>query len=169
MACEINTCESLIVTELVFENALEDLSEEEVVSLLSCLIFKQRNCSPPVLTERLTKAKDRLETIAASVANVQLKCGVDILPAEFVRENINIGMMQVVYEWARGTSFAKICEVTDVLEGTIVRCITRLDQTCLDVRNAARVVGDPKLYQKMVACSERIKRDIVFAASLYVT
>jgi antiviral helicase SKI2 len=76
--------------------------------------------------------------------------------------------MQVVYEWARGTNFSTICESTDVEEGTIVRCITRLDETCRDVRNAARVIGDPKLYQDMVAASELIKRDIVFAASLYI-
>lgn len=38
----------------------------------------------------------------------------------------------------------------------------------LQVRNAARVIGDPLLYRKMEAASTAIKRDIVFAASLYV-
>ena len=51
--------------------------------------------------------------------------------------------------------------------GIIVRCIQRLDETCKDVRNAARVIGDPVLYQKMQEASTLIKRDIVFAASLY--
>lgn len=51
--------------------------------------------------------------------------------------------------------------------GIIVRCIQRLDETCRDVRKATRVIGDPVLYQKMQACSTKIKRDIVFAASLY--
>jgi len=49
----------------------------------------------------------------------------------------------------------------------IVRTIQRLNETCRDVRNAARVIGDPNLYAKMEKCSELIKRDIVFAASLY--
>lgn len=40
-------------------------------------------------------------------------------------------------------------ELTDRLEGSIVRCIVRLDETCRDVRNSARVIGDPVLYQKM--------------------
>ena len=38
----------------------------------------------------------------------------------------------------------------------------------LQVRNAARVVGDSILYRKMEAASAAIKRDIVFASSLYV-
>ena len=69
---------------------------------------------------------------------------------------------------ARGIPFADITELTDVQEGNIVRCIVRLDETCRDVRNAARVIGDPVLYQKMDEASVLIKRDIVFAASLYL-
>lgn len=58
-------------------------------------------------------------------------------------------------------------EMTDAQEGLIVRCIQRLDEVCKDVRNAARIVGDPSLREKMEQTSTAIKRDIVFAASLY--
>jgi antiviral helicase SKI2 len=51
--------------------------------------------------------------------------------------------------------------------GIIVRCIQRLDETCRDVRNAARIIGDPTLYKKMEDASVSLRRDIVFAASLY--
>ena len=57
--------------------------------------------------------------------------------------------------------------LTDVQEGMIVRCIQRLDETLRDVRDAARIIGDPILEQKMGEASTAIKRDIVFAASLY--
>lgn len=100
---------------------------------------------------------------------------------------LKTGLMEVVYEWARGMvshalflclthktltrffmqPFDKITDLTDVAEGTIVRCITRLDETCREVRDAARVIGDAKLFQKMEAAQELIRRDIVFAASLY--
>ena len=56
---------------------------------------------------------------------------------------------------------------TGLFSGIIVRCIQRLDETCRDVRNAARIIGDPKLGEKMDDASAMIKRDIVFAASLY--
>ena len=54
-----------------------------------------------------------------------------------------------------------------IILGMIVRCIQRLNETCRDVCNAARVIGDPKLQKKMKEASMLIKRDIVFAASLY--
>ena len=75
----------------------------------------------------------------------------------------------MVYEWARGVSFKDITMMTMTQEGSIVRCITRLDELLKDVRNAARVIGNPSLYRKMEAASQCIKRDIVFAASLYVS
>lgn len=75
---------------------------------------------------------------------------------------------QVVYEWAKGTPFADICCLTDVPEGSIVRCIVRLDEVCREVKDAARLMGDSALFLKMQNASERIKRDIVFSASLYI-
>ena len=48
-----------------------------------------------------------------------------------------------------------------------MRCIVRLDETCREVLGAARTIGDASLYRKMEEASESIKRDIVFAASLY--
>lgn len=78
------------------------------------------------------------------------------------------GLAEVVYEWAKGMSFNRITDLTDVMEGTIVRTITRLDETCREVKNAAKLVGDPSLYMKMQQAQELIKRDVIFAASLYM-
>jgi len=103
--------------------------------------------------------------------------------------------VDVVYEWARGVPFVNITSLTLVQEGSIVRTITRLDEllrevrnprpcfmrtaqlddlcNCVfvfrgQVRNCARVVGNPGLYRKMEAASAAIKRDVVFAQSLYI-
>ena len=53
------------------------------------------------------------------------------------------------------------------LLGVIVKCIQRLDELCRDISKAARVVGDPCLGELMREISTLIRRDIVFAASLY--
>lgn len=64
--------------------------------------------------------------------------------------------------------FHQIAQLTDVQEGTIVRAITRLDETCREVRDAARIIGDAELYQKMESCQTKIRRDVIFAASLFL-
>lgn len=55
--------------------------------------------------------------------------------------------------------FEQITSLTDVAEGTIVRVITRLDETCREVRDASRVIGDAELFKKMEECQIKIKRD----------
>lgn len=77
-------------------------------------------------------------------------------------------MLNVIYEWARGLSFKEIMEMSVEAEGTIVRVISRLDEVCREVRNAAVIIGNSVLHQKMTQAQELIKRDIVFAASLYL-
>ena len=50
-------------------------------------------------------------------------------------------------------------EKTDSQPGTIVLVITRLDETCREVWDAARVIGDSELFQKMEDAQGLIKRD----------
>lgn len=57
-------------------------------------------------------------------------------------------LMEPIYEWGRGMYFKDIMQITDVAEGTIVRVITRLDEVCRQVMNAARIIGDASLYEK---------------------
>lgn len=77
-------------------------------------------------------------------------------------------LIETVYGWANGLPFVELMQRTDVLEGSIVRCIVRLDETCRELKGAARIMGDPILAAKMEEASRLIKRDICFAASLYI-
>ena len=76
-------------------------------------------------------------------------------PDEFVTATLRFGLTEVVHEWAKGTKFGDICQITDVQEGSIVRIIVRLDEMCRDVRNAARIMGDSALYEKMESASQQ--------------
>lgn len=40
-----------------------------------------------------------------------------------------------------------------------MRVITRLDETCREVRDAARVIGDADLFKKMEEAQSLIRRD----------
>ena len=170
VACEVNTTESLIATEMVFEGILNDLKPEEIVACLSAMIFQEKSESglDAELPESLLQCCEKMQLIATSLGQIQKDCGLKVDPNEYRDSSLKFGMVHVVYEWAIGVSFKNICELTDIQEGSIVRCITRLDELCREIRNCARVVGNPTLYRKMEAASVAIKRDIVFASSLYV-
>jgi antiviral helicase SKI2 len=168
VACEINSGDELVATELIFGGVLTDLSPEEAVSLLSALVFQEKSQAEPELPPRLLTARDESAALAYSAGVVQQEAGLSLVPEEYVKSTLNYGLMEVVYEWAQGTPFNEICRLTDVMEGSIVRTIVRLDETCREFRDAARVMGNTALFQQMEEASATIKRDIVFAASLYV-
>ncbi|KAH8690808.1 NUC185 domain-containing protein [Talaromyces proteolyticus] len=170
VACEIHSADELVLTELILENVLAEYEPEEIVALLSAFVFQEKTESEPTLTPRLEKGKEAIVRIADKVNDFQILHQV-ILSSEDSNDFTSkprFGLVEVVYEWAKGMSFNRITDLTDVMEGTIVRTITRLDETCREVKNAAKLVGDPTLYTKMEQAQEMIKRDVIFAASLYM-
>lgn len=172
VACEVNTCDELLLTEMVFEGVLTPLDPASAVALLSTLVFqgkRDEDPNPATWPTQLQEAHATTLDIAYALGSAQMHCGLDTVPTEYMRETMNWGLVHVVYAWASGMEFRSICSMTDVQEGSIVRTMTRLDEVCREVRSAARIIGDPVLYKKMEAASAAIKRDVIFAASLYVT
>ncbi|SLM40354.1 dead deah box rna helicase [Lasallia pustulata] len=170
VACEIHSADELVLTELILENVLADFEPEEIVALLSAFVFQEKTDVEPSLTPSLEKGKKTIIKISERVNAFQTEHQV-ILSSDDSNDFVSrprFGLVEVVYEWARGMSFNRITDLTDVLEGTIVRVITRLDETCREVKNAARIIGDPTLFAKMQTAQETIKRDITAVASLYM-
>lgn len=170
VACEVHSGDELVLTELILDNVLADFDPAEIAALLSSFVFQEKTLTEPTLTGNLERGRDTIIAISEKVNDVQTRLQV-IQSSEDSNDFVSrprFGLMEVVYEWARGMSFKNITALTDVLEGTIVRTITRLDETCREVKNAARIIGDPELYQKMQQAQEMIKRDITAVASLYM-
>ncbi|XP_067173330.1 superkiller complex protein 2 [Apteryx mantelli] len=165
VACEMSAHE-LLLTELVLGNVLTALRPEESAALLSCTVCPGRGPPPAPLPAPLQQGMEQIRAVAERVGTLQRDCGLPQSVEDFV-EQFNFGLVEVVYEWARGMPFADIARLAAVQEGVVVRCIQRLEETCRDVRKAARLIGEPTLCAKMEAASSMIKRDIVFAASLY--
>lgn len=164
VACEMKSANELILTELILDNTFIEYEPEEIAALLSVFHFKEKTLDDPSLPARLKEGFDRIVDVADRVSAVQTA---HQLSTEDDASSLKTGLMEVVYHWAKGTDFQTIMQMTDVGEGTIVRCITRLDETFREVRDASRVIGDMDLLQKMETCQQLIRRDIVFAASLY--
>ena len=148
---------------------LAEYEPEEIVALLSAFVFQEKTDVVPNITQRLEKGKETILAVAKRINNIQIDHQVMLSTEnDDFESRPRFGLMEVVYEWAKGMSFSQITDLTDVLEGTIVRVITRLDETCREVKSAARIIGDPSLFEKMQKCQELIKRDVCHCASLYL-
>ena len=118
--CELGTPSSeLIATELIFANIMSNLDAPMAAALLSALVFQDKtecNFLEDVPSE-LAEAYEKVLKLARLAGEAQRAEGLDVDPDEFVRENLNFGLLNVVYQWGCGLSFAEICADTDVMEG----------------------------------------------------
>jgi ATP-dependent RNA helicase DOB1 len=94
-ACEINTANELIVVELIFTGVFKSLNVEQCVSVLSAMIFDERNKDEDDPTKGiksyLLNPFHKLQEVARNVAQVQISCGMDVDEEEFM-EKLNPGM-----------------------------------------------------------------------------
>jgi antiviral helicase SKI2 len=99
VACEINSAHELILTELILDNVLADFAPEEAVALLSVFVFVEKTESQPQIPAKIAQGLDIVYAIADKVENTQLRQHVAF---EDFREKFKPGLVEVVYEWARG-------------------------------------------------------------------
>lgn len=173
VALEISMSE-LLITELIIENVFSQMNPCEIVSLLSAIVYQQKSnqndensFTTSFNNAALDQGRDRMIQIAQQLNNIQKECQLQIGSEDDYLEQLNFGLVTVVYEWSKGVSFVKIASLTETQEGIIVRTIQRLDELCNNLKNAAKIIGDTVLESKIEQCSVLIRRDIVFAGSLY--
>ena len=121
----------------------------------------------PMLVEESKHANQ----VIFALGEVQSECRVASSGSEYVRANVRYGFAKGVHDWASGRTFAEVCSVYDgnVAEGTIVRTIVRLCQLLRELKNVGRVIGDPDLQSRADEAITLCRRDVIFAASLYVS
>ncbi|XP_053446506.1 exosome RNA helicase MTR4 isoform X2 [Nycticebus coucang] len=167
VACEISSADELLLTEMMFNGLFNDLTAEQATALLSCFVFQENSSEMPKLTEQLAGPLRQMQECAKRIAKVSAEAKLEI-DEETYLSSFKPHLMDVVYTWATGATFAHICKMTDVFEGSIIRCMRRLEELLRQMCQAAKAIGNTELENKFAEGITKIKRDIVFAASLYL-
>lgn len=191
VACEISTGDELVLTELIFNGVFTTLTVTQAVSLLSCFVFEERAEEVPKMRPDMVEPLRILKETARRIGKVSLECKITLDEQEYV-DSFRTEMVDIVYSWCEGAKFSevwnvvnvsrgrsdddvppfflshKIIKMTDIFEGSIIRAMRRLEELIRQMVMAAKQIGNVELEAKFTEGSTLIKRDIVFAASLYL-
>ncbi|XP_022753463.1 DExH-box ATP-dependent RNA helicase DExH10 isoform X4 [Durio zibethinus] len=174
-ACLIDTGDELLVTELMFNGTFNDLDHHQVAALASCFIPVDKSSEQIQLRTEIAKPLHQLQESARRIAEIQHECKLDVNVDEYVESTVRPFLMDVIYCWSKGATFAEVIQMTDIFEGSIIRSARRLDEFlnqrftyCTQLRAAAQAVGEVDLENKFAAGSESLRRGIMFANSLYL-
>lgn len=70
-----------------------------------------------------SQGKQCILSMAERIACLQSECGLSTSVQEF-KEQYHFGLVEAVFEWARGMPFSEITNLTDVQEGRITNIFT---------------------------------------------
>ena len=188
VACEISTGDELLLSELLFNRFFNELSPELCAAVLSVFIFEEK-AESPALKEELAKPFREIQAQARIIAKVSQESKLPLNQDEYV-QGFKYQLMEVVFAWAHGKSFAEIwyvlshcqacffmCRIltisllskmTDVYEGSLIRLFRRLEELLRQMAQAAKVMGSEDLEKKFEESLTKVRRDIVAAQSLYL-
>ena len=169
ISSQINECNPIIFTEMIMSGMFDDISEIDIVSLLS--IFVEDRTDEEVFKSDLTysfhlldKVKE-VETVIDKFIQLENKY-LQHSQTDFWKTSI--GSMDATYLWASGQHISKL--KNDGLigyEGNFIRNMTKLYNITNDVMNVCKTIGKVELLPKLEKIPPLIIRDIVNISSLY--
>ena len=168
-AAEISTGDELVMCELLFSGAFGPLKVDQVAALVSCFIWREKSESRAKVPHDMEGPYGLLRDSARKIARAESECDMGVDIEEYV-ESFKPDLMGIVIEWCHGATFAHIAALAGdkTHGGSLVRAIRRLEELLRQVSSALKLIGDTTLAEKFDTAIEKIKRDIIFAASLFL-
>ncbi|XP_018575535.1 superkiller viralicidic activity 2-like 2 [Anoplophora glabripennis] len=167
VACELSSADELLITEMIFNGVFGNLTPPQACSLLSCFVCDEKGQETPKLSEELSGPLRQMQDLARRIAKVSTEARLPLEEDAYV-ERFKPFLMDVVFSWCNGSSFKDLCGMTDIFEGSIVRCMRRLEELLRQMVQASKTIGNTELEDKFNNAIKMIKRDIVFSSSLYL-
>lgn len=175
VAAQIRDCNPIILTEMLFNGAFDDLSTAEIVGLMAIFINEIR------VPEKITKHTREIHLYASTNIHNSLSMVEEII--EFYQgteeENnlhrdsywaIEYDAIDVALDWAHGKPLHKI-DYIEIHDGTFIRAMIRLNNMIGGLKKIAEMKGDFELAKKLETADELILKDgatIVGVNSLYL-
>ncbi|KAJ6251246.1 exosome RNA helicase mtr4 [Anaeramoeba flamelloides] len=167
IACEISTGDELLLTELIFSGIFKELDTHQIAAIASCFVEPPRSHEEINLIEKLQKPYEKISEMIEFLGQVFLECRL-IENIQKYKEKFSPSLMNIVHAWTNGASFLDISQMTESFEGDCVRSFRRLEELLKQLSVAAKNIGNSELERKFSEATTLMKRDIVFASSLYL-
>lgn len=168
IACEISTSDELLITELLFNNVFfQELKIEYIVAILSSLLYDEKCPDIKLEDSTLAVGYDNILDVAKMIVKISLESGLNIDSTQYMSK-FRPQIMPIILKWSKGESFASILENTSFYEGSVIRCLRRLEELLRQVASATKSIGNDDLEKKLKEGIALIRRGIVFTPSLYL-
>jgi superfamily II RNA helicase len=167
----INECNELLFAYML-EKYMNDptITYAEWIGLFALFIEdKDRNGNEDIISDMNVSGKMKmimrdLEEKSTFFANEELKYRISI-GTKYV---LQYEYVEVLYEWALGTSYYEILEHKTLFDGNFVKAVMRIQNIVEDVKSICKMIENYEMLQTFENASVPLLRDIAQINSLYI-
>ena len=168
VASVITAGDELVLTELMFDGILKKISSQQIAAIMSVFATDEGTKEEPSIPDEMKETWDELQSIIDRVYQIMIECGRTEDKDKYVAK-FDGSYISLTYNWAAGASFSDVMEENpDFFEGGVIRTMKRTEEILRQAQRAASAMGSNELEQKISDAITKIKRDIIFASSLYL-
>jgi len=170
VASEINECNELLFTEMIFNGLLDDLNFPEICAVLMGFLNEKDSAGDELHISDL-----KITKITGSVLNKLKKMGEDLQLLEdnykiYIGSDYGLYLDFIVpaYIWASGGTIYEVYKNTTVYDGNFVKGIMRLNNLCENVYGICKAIERFDICSKMENYKSILIRDVTMINSLYI-
>ena len=168
VASVITAGDELVMTEMLYDAVLKDLTPQQIAALMTVFACDEGSKETPIIPDDLTEKWEATKTIIERIVSISKECGIDMKLDDYMK-SFDPTYMMLTYNWAGGADFSQLMEDNpQFFEGSVIRTIKRTEEVLRQASRAAKEMGESALELAILEAITVIKRDIVFAASLYL-
>ena len=168
-ASNINECNGMLLTEIIFSNMLDKLTTHEIIALMSIFLNPPRTGDDYNYNSyNLRKEYKQIQEIVNKFKSQEEKISIFL-----DYWNIDDSYIDIVIMWVQNKSMQDIMtflyQEMGEYEGTFVRNMLKLNNIITNLTNVAQIINNISLVDKLKTASELILKDIVNVNSLYLS
>jgi len=168
VACCVDSADEIVLTEIIFSDSFKDLTPEEIPAFITCFLeLRKSKDAKMTLHPKLKRSFESLRVKLHEFIELQKDCGVEIDGDKYL-EKFQPHMMDVLYAWCSGKTFAEVVKLANTFEGQVIRNTRRCEDVLRQMMDAVKAIGNTELIKKLKASLVLLRRGLAFSTSLYV-
>ena len=171
VASEINECNGIILTELIYSNMLDDFDYRDLGAILSIFSdtkpIDNKNVSNESSIDN-NKFYEQQIKFAKEVCDYYISYETDIQLFNNLNWNINCYIIDATYSWLNGDDFDSITKKYNIFEGNLIKDFLKIYNLSAEVEKIATMLNKTDMQIEAQKIREYILRDVVNVESLYI-
>jgi len=170
LATECNEGHTILTPEFYTRGLHKNLSGEELLSALACLINEKETDATPSLESMNVSAEMKavlydLDSITKDILRLESKKGVCSRESYWA---LTTTWIEPIWRWLNGENASQICSDYGLFEGNFVRAVLRVANMADEWTAMATFCEDIELLEKLKNVRGNLIRDIIIPDSLYL-